>query len=90
MRSVLLPVKTAIGTSLVIIAGKSLAGFVGGLQASSSIDWTFLLTFSSLSILGIVVGVYANRRIPAARLKPAFGWFVLATGSCILVKELVL
>lgn len=85
-----LPMKRAIGTSLLVIAIKSLVGFTGDLYASSDMDWFFLAGFSFLSILGIVVGVSLNHRIPAARLKPIFGWFILVMGSFILVKEVLL
>jgi uncharacterized membrane protein YfcA len=83
-----LPVKTAIGTSLLIIAIKSLLGFSGDLLGSLVIDWSLLFRFSALSIGGILLGVVFSRRIPGARLQSAFGWFILATGSCILLKEL--
>jgi uncharacterized membrane protein YfcA len=83
-----LPVRTAIGTSLLVITIKSLAGFGGELQASSGTDWRLLGIFSALAIAGILVGVELNHRVPANRLRPIFGWFVLAMGVAILLKEL--
>ena len=50
-----LPMKKAVGTSLLIIAIKSLIGFLGDLS-NMQIDWTFLLTFTVLSIIGIIIG----------------------------------
>ncbi|MBF0278477.1 MAG: sulfite exporter TauE/SafE family protein [SAR324 cluster bacterium] len=82
-----LPIKQAIGTSLMIIAAKSLLGFLGDLNPSQQIDWSFLFLFSSLSIFGILIGTYLNRFVEASKLKPAFGWFVLLMGSAILLKE---
>lgn len=84
-----LPIKTAIGTSLMIIAIKSLIGFTGDLSTASTIDWNFLMIFTSLAIAGMVAGIYAARFVPSSKLKPAFGWFVLVMGSLILVKEII-
>jgi uncharacterized membrane protein YfcA len=83
-----LPVRTAIGTSLLVIAIKSLAGFVGELQETTGTDWALLGGFSLLSAGGILTGTELNQRVPAARLKPAFGWFVLAMAAVIFVQEL--
>lgn len=83
-----LPMKSAIGTSLMIIAVKSLIGFLGDLGAQTAIDWYFLGLFAALTIVGIVAGSLLAAHISAARLKPAFGWFVLVMGAGILVREL--
>lgn len=83
-----LPMKMAIGTSLLIIAVKSLLGFTGDL-GTTPIDWPLLARFSAFTIAGIVLGSYAGRRLSGARLKPTFGWFVLAMGVYVIVKELV-
>ena len=84
-----LPMKRAVATSLVIIAVKSLIGFVGDVQ-NLVIDWPFLLTFTGFSIVGIFIGIYLNRFIDGKHLKKAFGWFVLVMGIYIIVKELFL
>ena len=83
-----LEVKTAIATSLMIIAIKSLIGFLGDVQ-NSEIDWGFLLPFTLLSVMGIFIGLRFNQKIPSATLKKIFGWFVLIMGIGILWKELV-
>lgn len=82
-----LPMKEAVGTSLVIIAAKSLIGFLGE-GTEVPIDWTFLITISIFAILGIFVGTYLSKKIEGAKLKPAFGWFVLVMGIYIIIKEL--
>lgn len=82
-----LEMKVAVGTSLMIIAVKSLIGFIGDVQVMASIDWTFLLIFSGLSIAGIFAGSYLSQKIPGQKLKPAFGWFVLAMGTIMISKE---
>ena len=82
-----LPMKTAIGTSLFIISINSLIGFTGDLQ-HRDIDWTFLLIFTAISILGIIVGVYFSKFISGAKLKKGFGWFTLLVAIYIIYREL--
>ena len=85
-----LPMKQAVGTSLVIIAFKSLIGFTGDLGGELVIDYQFMLIFSIFAIAGIFIGSYLTHFISNEKLKPVFGWFVLMMGVYILVKELVL
>lgn len=82
-----LPMKAAVGTSLVIIAAKSLLGFTGEL-GKSQIDWLFLLSVTAFAIFGIFIGMYLSKKIDGKKLKPAFGWFVLLMGLYIIAKEL--
>lgn len=84
-----LPFKTAVGTSLFIIAINSLTGFLGDVL-NYSIHWSFLLTITLLAVTGILVGNKLSRKISPIRLRKAFGWFVLFTGLCILLHELLL
>ncbi|WP_070137792.1 sulfite exporter TauE/SafE family protein [Crocinitomix algicola] len=84
-----LPMKKAVATSLLIIAIKSLIGFLGDLD-NVSIDWTFLLIFSGISIGGIFIGIYLNNFIDGKKLKKGFGWFVLIMGVYIVLKETIL
>jgi len=84
-----LPMKKAVATSLLIIAIKSLIGFVGDVQ-NLSIDWPFLLSFTAISILGIFLGIWATRYISGTQLKKGFGWFVLLMSVIILIQELAL
>lgn len=83
-----LPMKQAVGTSLLIIALKSLIGFTGDLGSGLEIDYVFMLIFSAFAMVGIVVGSYLTKYIPNEKLKPAFGWFVMVMGVYILTKEL--
>ena len=84
-----LPMKQAVGTSLMIIAVKSLFGFLGDL-GNQSIDWGFLALFCLLSIIGIHLGTYLSRFVSSGKLKTGFGWFVLIMGLFILAKETIL
>lgn len=81
--------KEAVATSLFIIAINSLIGFASSLD-KVTVNWTFLLTFSALSILGIIIGVALSKKIEGRKLKPMFGWFVLVMGIYIIINELFL
>lgn len=85
-----LDMKIAVGTSLFIIAAKSLIGFIGDIQSNPSIDWKLLVVFSLISVLGIFLGTQLSKKISSEKLKPAFGWFVFVMGGWILTKELFL
>ena len=83
-----MPMKLAVGTSLFIIAVKSLIGFIGDLQGAQVIDWILLGSFTGLSVLGIFIGIFLSKKISGEKLKKSFGWFVLVMGVYIFVKEL--
>lgn len=84
-----LPMKQAVGTSLVIIAAKSLIGFFGE-SSETIIDWALLLKISAFAISGIFIGSMLAKKIDGAKLKPIFGWFVLVMGIYIIIKETLL
>ncbi|MDY3511509.1 sulfite exporter TauE/SafE family protein, partial [Riemerella anatipestifer] len=84
-----LKMKEAIGTSLLIITLSSTIGFISSLD-KVAIDWYFLLSFTGLSILGVLLGLALSKRVDGKKHKPAFGWFVLGMGVYILIKELIL
>lgn len=81
-----LPMKKAVATSLLIIAIKSLIGFIGDVE-TIAIDWTFLLSFTVISVIGIFLGIYLSNFIEGKKLKKYFGWFVLIMGVYIIIKE---
>jgi len=82
-----LPMKTAIGTSLLIISVNSLLGFLGDI-GNQDISWTFLLAFTGLSVIGIFAGTYTTKFVDGNRLKKGFGVFVLVMSIYILVSEI--
>lgn len=85
-----MPMKLAIGTSLFIIAAKSLIGFLGDLETDQPIDWGLLSCFTIAAVIGIFIGIYLAEKMEGARLKTGFGWFVLLMGVYIILKELVI
>lgn len=86
-----LPMKMAVGTSLLIIAAKSLIGFLGDLSThASNMNWSLLLIVTSLSVGGIFIGNALSKKIDGNKLKKGFGWFVLVMGMYIIINELFL
>lgn len=83
-----MPMKLAVGTSLFIIAAKSLIGFIGDLQGDQIIDWKLLSSFTAFAVAGIFIGIFLSKKISGDKLKKAFGWFVLVMGIYIIIKEL--
>ena len=81
-----LPMKKAIGTSLLIIALNALIGFIGDL-GHFNMDWLFLLKISAIAMAGILLGGLIGKKLPAEKLKTGFGWFVLVVGIYIILKE---
>lgn len=82
-----LPMKQAVGTSLLIIAAKSLIGFTGDI-GKIEMNWPLLLSVTALAVVGIFIGNKFSKRIEANALKKGFGWFVLVMGMYIITKEL--
>ncbi|MBF6608067.1 MAG: sulfite exporter TauE/SafE family protein, partial [Flavobacterium sp.] len=82
-----LPMRIAIGTSLMIIALNSLIGFTGDI-GNFPMDWWFLMKFSSLSIAGIFIGIYIGRFFNENMLRRIFGIFVLIMAIAILSCEI--
>lgn len=81
-----LPMKKAVGTSLLIIAAKSLIGFTGDLS-NILIDWKLLSIVSLMSIVGIFIGNNLSKSISGTKLQKAFGWLVLVMGTYVLLTE---
>ncbi|WP_293872283.1 sulfite exporter TauE/SafE family protein [Flavobacterium sp.] len=83
-----LPMKKAIGTSLLIITINSLIGFTGDIQ-NMIIDWKFIITFTTFSVIGIFIGLYIQQFINEKHLKKIFGIFVLIMSFLIVYKEIL-
>jgi uncharacterized membrane protein YfcA len=83
-----LPMKTAIGSSLLIIALNSLTGFLADIGQYKT-DWSFLGIFTAIAIGGILLGGLLGKRIEGRKLKTGFGWFVMGMGLFVLAMELM-
>ena len=83
-----LPIKKAVGTSLMIMTVSSLLGVLGDVSRNAPINYSFLILFSAFAIAGIIAGSYLTKYITDTKLKPAFGWFVLLMGIFVLITTL--
>lgn len=79
--------KVAVGTSLIIIAFKSLTGFFLGDALTMAVDWQFLGVFTGISFAGIFVGTYLTNFINGDRLKRGFGYFIFVMAIFIFYME---
>lgn len=84
-----IPFKTAVGTSLFIIAINSLMGFLGDVL-NYQIQWSFLLGVTALAVVGILIGNHFSNRFQPSQLRRSFGWFTLFMGTWIMIKEIIL
>ena len=84
-----LPMNKAVGTSLMIITMNSLIGFFSNLQLKIAINWYFIFSFASFTIIGILIGTYLSRFIDGQKLKKIFGWFVMLLGLYIIISSLI-
>lgn len=83
-----MPMKIAVGTSLFIIAAKSLIGFIGDLQHQTQIEWSLLFTVTGIAVVGLFIGMVVSKKVSEAALKKGFGYFVLIMGAVILFDQI--
>jgi hypothetical protein len=80
--------RRATGTSLLIITINSLLGFVSDINAN--VNWSLVVIFTIIACIGMLIGIKLSNKIDGAKLKRLFGIFVLAMGTFILIKELLI
>ncbi len=83
-----IPMKQAVGTSLVIVAAKSYAGFAGYL-GGVSVDYALMGAFTAVTVLGSFAGAHFSSRITQATLKKIFAWFLVVVATYILFKSVI-
>lgn len=82
-----LPMQMAVGTSLIIIAMNSLAGFLGH-ASDGSFNLTLTAIFTAAGLIGTFAGARLNRHLPAGKLQKVFAWFVIALAFFLLYDNL--
>ncbi|CAN5923181.1 hypothetical protein BH11MYX4_BH11MYX4_05640 [soil metagenome] len=82
-----LPMRTAVGTSLLVIAMNSFAGFAGALS-HATIPWTLALAITGASVLGSFGGTALAGRVKPQSLRKGFAWFVLGMALWMSFKQL--
>lgn len=86
-----LALRTAIGTSLVIISLNALVGFVAHLLADTSqlqqLDRVLLATFISVGVAGSLAGQYVGGRLPQQQLRRLFGIVLVLLATFMLWQQ---
>ena len=82
-----LPMQMAVGTSLIIIAMNSLAGFLGH-AGDGSFNMPLTVIFTIAGLVGTFAGARLNKRLPAGKLQMVFAWFVIALALFLLYDNL--
>lgn len=80
------PMKQAVGTSLLVIAMNSASGFAG-YAGTVEVPWPFLAAFTGVAVAGILAGTFLVRFVSAASLKRGFAVFLLAVGGLMLYQN---
>jgi hypothetical protein len=83
-----IPMKTAVGTSLAIVAAKSYAGFAG-YMGGVPIDYAVMGGFTVVTVIGSFLGAHFSNRLSQATLKKAFAWFLVVVASYILFNSVI-
>ena len=81
-----IPMKQAVGTSLLVIAMKSAAGFLGYL-GQVEVPWGFMAIFTAVAIVGIFAGTYLVKFVSQEALKRGFAVFLVVMGVFILYQN---
>jgi uncharacterized membrane protein YfcA len=84
-----IPMKKAVGTSLIIIAAKSLAGFAWDMRSVPDVDYLLITIVSAVATIGIFVGNYWSKFIDNTKLKRSFGWCILLISVYVLAVEML-
>jgi uncharacterized membrane protein YfcA len=80
------PLKQAVGTSLLVIAMNSFAGFAGYL-GEVSFEWGPMALFTALAVAGSFAGTYLVRFVPQGALKRSFAVFLIIMAAFILYEN---
>jgi uncharacterized protein len=80
------PMRQAVGTSLLVIAMNSAAGFAG-YWGQARIDWGFLAVFTAVAIGGTLVGTRLSRRVPQRSLRRGFAAMLVVVAAFILYQN---
>lgn len=85
-----LSMKTAVITSLAIIAANSTIGFISDILNGIALNWQFLLSFTSITMIGVFVGTYLSNKVSSTRIRIIFGYLLVCLTFIIIVKEVIL
>jgi hypothetical protein len=77
------PMKAAVGTSLLVIALNATSGYLGH-HGREIVPWEFVVRFTAVAVVGILAGTALVHHIPSRQLKRAFAFLLIVIGALIL------
>lgn len=84
-----MPMKRAVGASLLIIALKSLIGFIGDIQTGIEFQMPLLVYFFIATVSGMLIATKVAKDINGKHLQKIFAYFTLIIAAIIFFKELI-
>lgn len=81
------PVRSAVGSSLLIIAMNGLSGFVGYI-GMVQIDWPLVIEFTGLAAVGAILGTLVAPHVPQRRIKQGFAITILLLGTLVVARRI--
>ena len=81
-----LPMRQAVGTSLLVIAMNSAIGFLGYAD-QVTINWQIAAAFAAAAALGIVAGSSLTRAVSPQTLRGGFALFLIGVALFILYQN---
>lgn len=79
-----LDMKSAVPTSLMVIAFQSLAGFIG--ELGNPIRWQILWVMAGVALFGMVLGGVLRKQVSSAYLRKGFAGIVLLVATVTVVQ----
>ncbi|MCL5668651.1 MAG: sulfite exporter TauE/SafE family protein [Gammaproteobacteria bacterium] len=83
-----MPMREAVGTSLLVILLNTLAGYAGHSTHGIEINYPLVLSVTGFAIAGTFLGHALSRRLPVQRLKKAFAWFMMVIAAWLVYQEI--
>jgi hypothetical protein len=81
-----LPMRAAVGTSLLVVTMKSFAALAGH-AGSANIDWAFASAATAAAVIGSFAGGRLAGGVSPALLRRGFAWFVIVMAAFVLTQE---
>ena len=81
-----LPMRLAIGTSLLVITMNAMSGFAGYL-GHVAIDWALIGWFSAVAAIGAIIGTMISKRVPQRNLKQVFAVLLIGVSLYVLYRR---